>query len=134
MPEVGRPRRVHERVASHGRLRVRAAVPRLPGARRGATRRAEFATDLTDAGTVRTRLALRRPPQIFRRAAAGKPTHALAIVSEKLRRVVEHWLLLAIGRLALDDLSKQGLPWPRGGGADLVPAQPRDANPRLWRC
>jgi putative flavoprotein involved in K+ transport len=76
---------------------------------------AEIAHDLADGGAARTRLAVRTPPQIVRRATLGVPAQLLGMA---IRRLPPDWVdpvTKAQRRLAIPDLSAQGLPRPAHG-------------------
>lgn len=76
---------------------------------------AEIATDVADGGASRSRLSVRTPPQIVRRATAGIPAQLIGI---GIRKLPPHWvdpLTKAQRRLSIPDLSAQGLPRPDHG-------------------
>jgi len=76
---------------------------------------AEIATDLADGGAARSRLSVRTPPQILRRATAGIPAQLVGIA---IRRVPPSWvdpISKAQRRLSIPDLAAQGLPRPEAG-------------------
>jgi putative flavoprotein involved in K+ transport len=76
---------------------------------------AEIATDVAEGGASRTRLAVRTPPQILRRATAGIPAQLIGIA---IRRVPPSWvdpISKAQRRLSIPDLAAQGLPRPEIG-------------------
>jgi putative flavoprotein involved in K+ transport len=76
---------------------------------------AEIATDVADGGAARSRLSVRTPPQIIRRATAGIPAQLIGIA---IRRVPPSWvdpISKAQRRLSIPDLAAQGLPRPELG-------------------
>ena len=76
---------------------------------------AEIAHDLIDGGAARSRLSVRTPPQIVRRATAGIPAQLIGI---GIRHLPPRWvdpLSRAQRRLSIPDLSAQGLPRPELG-------------------
>ncbi len=76
---------------------------------------AEIATDVADGGASRSRLSVRTPPQILRRATAGIPAQLVGIA---FRRVPLSWvdpISKAQRRLSIPDLAAQGLPRPEVG-------------------
>ena len=76
---------------------------------------AEIATDVAEGGASRTRLSVRTPPQILRRATAGIPAQLIGIA---IRRVPPSWvdpISKAQRRLSIPDLAPQGLPRPEIG-------------------
>ncbi|MER7747480.1 NAD(P)/FAD-dependent oxidoreductase [Streptomyces bacillaris] len=76
---------------------------------------AEIAADLTEGGAARVRIAVRTAPHIVRRSTAGWPAQATGILVRRLpvRMVDKAGSLLA--RVAVPDLSAQGLPRPEKG-------------------
>ncbi|MDX6465394.1 MAG: putative flavoprotein involved in transport [Gaiellaceae bacterium] len=76
---------------------------------------AEIATDVADGGASRTRLSVRTPPQILRRATAGIPAQLIGIA---IRKVPPSWvdpISKAQRRLSIPDLAAHGLPRPELG-------------------
>jgi putative flavoprotein involved in K+ transport len=76
---------------------------------------AEIATDVAEGGAARSRLSVRTPPQIVRRATAGIPAQLIGIA---IRHVPPHWvdpISKAQRRLSIPDLAAQGLPRPEHG-------------------
>ena len=76
---------------------------------------AEIATDVADGGASRSRLSVRTPPQIVRRATAGIPAQLIGIA---IRKVPPHWvdpISIAQRKLSIPDLSAHGLPRPPHG-------------------
>jgi putative flavoprotein involved in K+ transport len=76
---------------------------------------AEIATDVADGGAARSRLSVRTPPQILRRATAGIPAQLIGIA---IRVVPPSWvdpISKAQRRLSIPDLAAQGLPRPEIG-------------------
>jgi putative flavoprotein involved in K+ transport len=76
---------------------------------------AEIAHDLADGGARRTRLSIRTPPQIVRRATAGIPAQLLGMA---IRHMPPDWvdpITKAQRRISIPDLSSKGLPRPAQG-------------------
>ena len=76
---------------------------------------AEIATDVAEGGAARTRLSVRTPPQIVRRATAGIPAQLIGIA---IKRMPPGWvdpISKAQRRLSIPDLAAQGLPRPEVG-------------------
>jgi putative flavoprotein involved in K+ transport len=76
---------------------------------------AEIATDVADGGASRSRLSVRTPPQIVRRATAGIPAQLIGI---GIRKLPPGWVdpfSIAQRKLSIPDLSAQGLPRPEHG-------------------
>jgi len=76
---------------------------------------AEIATDVADGGASRSRLAVRNPPQIVRRATAGIPAQLIGIA---IRKMPPGWVdpfSIAQRKLSIPDLTAQGLPRPEHG-------------------
>jgi putative flavoprotein involved in K+ transport len=76
---------------------------------------AEIATDVAEGGAGRTRLSVRTPPQILRRATAGIPAQWIGIA---IRKVPPSWvdpISKAQRRLSIPDLASRGLPRPEVG-------------------
>ena len=76
---------------------------------------AEIAQDVADGGAARTRLSVRTPPQIVRRATAGVPAQVLGMA---FRRLPQDWIdpvSKAMRKAAIPDLAAQGLPRPEHG-------------------
>jgi putative flavoprotein involved in K+ transport len=76
---------------------------------------AEIAHDLADGGASRSRLSVRTPPQIVRRATAGIPAQLLGIA---IRHLPPDWIdpiTKAQRRISIPDLSAHGLPRPAEG-------------------
>ena len=76
---------------------------------------AEIAHDVRDGGATRSRLSVRTPPQIVRRATAGIPAQLIGMA---IKRVPRHWvdpISKTQRRLSIPDLSAQGLPRPEHG-------------------
>ena len=76
---------------------------------------AEIATDLAEGGAARTRLSVRTPPQIVRRATAGIPAQLIGMAIRKLPPDWVDPLSLAMRRAAIPDLAPYGLPRPERG-------------------
>src|SRR4051794_10596421 len=76
---------------------------------------AEIAHDVIDGGAARSRISVRTPPQIVRRATLGIPAQLLGMA---IRKMPQHWVdpfTQAQRRVAIPDLSEQGLPRPEHG-------------------
>jgi putative flavoprotein involved in K+ transport len=76
---------------------------------------AEIAHDVADGGAVRSRLSVRTPPQIVRRATAGIPAQLLGMA---IRHLPPEWvdpITKTQRRLSIPDLAAQGLPRPEHG-------------------
>lgn len=76
---------------------------------------AEIAHDVADGGAARSRLSVRTPPQIVRRATLGIPAQLLGMA---FRKLPQHWIdpfTLWQRKVAIPDLSAQGLPRPPHG-------------------
>ncbi len=76
---------------------------------------AEIATDVADGGASRSRLSVRTPPQIVRRATAGIPAQLIGI---GIRKMPPDWvdpISIAQRKLSIPDLAAQGLPRPEHG-------------------
>lgn len=89
---------------------------------------AEIATDLTEQGAARVRLAVRTPPHILRRSTLGWPAQATGIVVRHLPVSLVDAAAGVLGRFETPDLSKFGLPRPTKGlysqaNAGRIPVQ-----------
>jgi putative flavoprotein involved in K+ transport len=76
---------------------------------------AEIAHDLIEGGAARSRLSVRTPPQIVRRATAGIPAQLIGIA---IKHLPAHWvdpISVTQRKLSIPDLSAQGLPRPEVG-------------------
>ena len=76
---------------------------------------AEIATDVADGGASSSRLSVRTPPQIVRRATAGIPAQLIGIA---IRHLPPDWvdpISIAQRRLSIPDLAAHGLPRPAHG-------------------
>lgn len=76
---------------------------------------AEIAHDLIDGGAARSRLSVRTPPQIVRRATLGIPAQLLGMA---IRKMPPNWVdpfTMWQRKVAIPDLSAQGLPRPPHG-------------------
>jgi len=76
---------------------------------------AEIATDVADGGASRSRLSVRNPPQIVRRATGGIPAQLIGIA---IRKMPPGWVdpfSIAQRKLSIPDLAAQGLPRPEHG-------------------
>ena len=76
---------------------------------------AEIAHDLIDGGAARSRLSVRTPPQIIRRATAGIPAQLIGMA---IKHMPPHWvdpISQKQRKLSIPDLRAQGLPRPEVG-------------------
>jgi putative flavoprotein involved in K+ transport len=76
---------------------------------------AEIAHDLIDGGAARSRLSVRTPPQIVRRATLGIPAQLLGMA---IRKMPPSWVdpfTMWQRKVAIPDLSARGLPRPPHG-------------------
>jgi putative flavoprotein involved in K+ transport len=76
---------------------------------------AEIAHDVADGGAARTRLSVRTPPQIIRRATAGIPAQLIGIA---IKHLPPRWvdpISMRQRKLTIPDLGAQGLPRPPVG-------------------
>ena len=76
---------------------------------------AEIATDVAEGGASRSRLSVRNPPQIVRRATAGIPAQLIGIA---IRHLPPRWvdpISKTQRKLSIPDLAAQGLPRPEHG-------------------
>ena len=76
---------------------------------------AEIATDVAEGGASRSRLSVRTPPQIVRRATAGIPAQLIGIA---IRHLPPQWvdpISITQRKLSVPDLAAQGLPRPEHG-------------------
>jgi putative flavoprotein involved in K+ transport len=76
---------------------------------------AEIAHDVIDGGAARSRLSVRTPPQIVRRATLGVPAQLLGMA---IRKMPPSWVdpfTKAQRKVAIPDLTAQGLPRPEHG-------------------
>lgn len=76
---------------------------------------AEIATDVAEGGASRSRISVRTPPQIIRRATAGIPAQVIGIA---IRRMPPDWIdpfSKAQRRVSIPDLAPYGLPRPEHG-------------------
>jgi putative flavoprotein involved in K+ transport len=76
---------------------------------------AEIAHDVADGGAARSRLSVRTPPQIVRRATLGIPAQLLGMA---IRHLPPHWVdpvTKTQRRLSIPDLAARGLPRPEHG-------------------
>jgi putative flavoprotein involved in K+ transport len=76
---------------------------------------AEIAHDVIDGGAARSRLSVRTPPQIVRRATLGVPAQLLGMA---IRKMPTDWVdpfTMWQRKLAIPDLSPQGLQRPQHG-------------------
>jgi putative flavoprotein involved in K+ transport len=72
----------------------------------------EIAVDLAEGGAGRVRVAVRTPPNIFRRDTKGFPTQMVGIVFQQLPPRLLDPLVLALRRATIPDLTAYGLPPP----------------------
>lgn len=76
---------------------------------------AEIAHDVIDGGAARSRISVRTPPQIVRRATLGIPAQLLGMA---IRKLPPHWVdpfTQWQRKVAIPDLTAQGLPRPEHG-------------------
>ena len=76
---------------------------------------AEIATDVAEGGASRSRISVRTPPQILRRATAGIPAQLIGIA---IRHLPPEWvdpISMTQRKLSIPDLAAQGLPRPPHG-------------------
>jgi len=76
---------------------------------------AEIAHDVIDGGAARSRLSVRTPPQIVRRATLGIPAQRLGMA---IRKMPPDWVdpfTMWQRKVAIPDLSSRGLPRPPHG-------------------
>jgi putative flavoprotein involved in K+ transport len=76
---------------------------------------AEIAHDVIDGGAKRSRLSVRTPPQIVRRATAGIPAQLIGMA---IKHAPPRWvdpISKAQRKLSIPDLAAQGLPRPEQG-------------------
>ena len=76
---------------------------------------AEIATDVAEGGAARSRLSVRTPPQIVRRATAGVPAQLLGMA---IRHLPPDWvdpITITQRKLSIPDLAAQGMPRPEHG-------------------
>jgi putative flavoprotein involved in K+ transport len=76
---------------------------------------AEIATDVADGGASRSRISVRTPPQILRRATAGIPAQAIGIA---IKHLPPNWvdpISKTQRKLSIPDLAAYGLPRPEHG-------------------
>jgi putative flavoprotein involved in K+ transport len=76
---------------------------------------AEIAHDVADGGAKSSKLSVRTPPQIVRRATAGIPAQLIGMA---IKRMPPHWvdpISKTQRKLSIPDLSAQGLPRPEQG-------------------
>src|SRR4029079_11886137 len=76
---------------------------------------AEIAHDVADGGARGSRLSVRTPPQIVRRATAGVPAQLIGMA---IKRMPPHWvdpISKTQRKLSIPDLAAQGLPRPEQG-------------------
>jgi putative flavoprotein involved in K+ transport len=76
---------------------------------------AEIAHDVIDGGAARSRLSVRTPPQIVRRATLGIPAQLLGMA---IRKMPPDWVdpfTMWQRKVAIPDLSSRGLPRPPHG-------------------
>jgi putative flavoprotein involved in K+ transport len=76
---------------------------------------AEIAHDVIDGGAARSRLSVRTPPQIVRRATLGIPAQLLGMAIRKLPPAWVDPFTMWQRRIAIPDLAAQGLPRPPHG-------------------
>ena len=76
---------------------------------------AEIATDVAEGGASHSRLSVRTPPQIVRRATAGIPAQLIGIGIRKLPPSWVDPISITQRKLSIPDLAEQGLPRPPYG-------------------
>jgi len=76
---------------------------------------AEIATDVADGGATRSRISVRTPPQIIRRATAGIPAQAIGIAIKHLPPDWVDPISKTQRKLSIPDLAAYGLPRPEHG-------------------
>ncbi|OEV10811.1 flavin-containing monooxygenase [Streptomyces nanshensis] len=76
---------------------------------------AEIAVDLAQGGASRVRLAMRTVPHIVRRSTLGWPAQANGILCRRLPTRLVDGLAARMAKIAVPDLSAQGLPRPTTG-------------------
>ena len=76
---------------------------------------AEIATDVADGGASRSRLSVRNPPQIVRRATVGIPAQLIGIAIRKMPPAWVDPISITQRKLSIPDLAAQGLPRPEHG-------------------
>ncbi|MFE9459054.1 flavin-containing monooxygenase [Streptomyces californicus] len=76
---------------------------------------AEIAADLAEGGASRVRIAVRTSPHIVRRSTAGWPAQATGILVRRLPVRLVDRAAAVLSRIAVPDLSAQGLPRPDSG-------------------
>lgn len=76
---------------------------------------AEIATDVAEGGASRSRISVRTPPQIIRRATAGIPAQLIGIAIKHLPPDWVDPISMTQRRLSIPDLAEQGLPRPPHG-------------------
>ncbi|MEU5446370.1 MULTISPECIES: NAD(P)/FAD-dependent oxidoreductase [Streptomyces] len=76
---------------------------------------AEIAADLAEGGASRVRIAVRTAPHIVRRSTAGWPAQATGILVRRLPVRLVDRAAAVLSRIAVPDLSAQGLPRPDSG-------------------
>ncbi|MFE7455852.1 flavin-containing monooxygenase [Streptomyces sp. NPDC057554] len=76
---------------------------------------AEIAADLAEGGASRVRIAVRTAPHIVRRSTAGWPAQATGVLVRRLPVWLVDRLGAVLARIAVPDLSAQGLPRPEKG-------------------
>lgn len=73
---------------------------------------AEIAVDLADGGASEVFLSVRTPPSIVRRDTLGFPSQVLGIATSRLPPTVNDRIASTLRRVAIPDLTEQGLPAP----------------------
>jgi putative flavoprotein involved in K+ transport len=76
---------------------------------------AEIATDIAEGGASRSRISVRTPPQIIRRATAGIPAQLIGIAIKHLPSDWVDPISKAQRKLSIPDLAPYGLPRPEHG-------------------
>jgi putative flavoprotein involved in K+ transport len=76
---------------------------------------AEIAVDVAEGGAARSRLSVRTPPQIVRRATAGVPAQLIGMAVRRLPEVWVDPVSMALRRVSIPDLAPLGMPRPAVG-------------------
>ena len=88
---------------------------------------AEIAVDLVEGGAASVRMAVRTPPNIFLREANGLPAQVTGVMMRRLPLGVSDAIAGVVGKAAVGDLSRYGLPeaprgpFTRAAKEDVVP-------------
>jgi putative flavoprotein involved in K+ transport len=71
---------------------------------------AEIVVDLIEAGAARVRMAVRTPPNIVHREAAGLPTQVVGVLARRLPPKTADRVIGPVQRMTVGDLSRYGMP------------------------